>query len=119
MSNCEVDRIFELKEAGHKWSYIATRMRRPIETIRKRYYRETRARNARAAYLHPRAIIAHRDVQTTAGTTPNGEYQVQWVGTEETNWEPLSAVMHWEAYALYNLRIQSAALRYVSARVIE
>ena len=118
LSAYEVTRMFELKEAGYQWRVIANSLRRPIETLRKRYYREIRARNARHGFGQPLAIIAHRNVETTAGTMAQREYEVTWVGTDELSWEPFRAVYQWECYSEYNLLLQGLALGNAPSRTI-
>ena len=116
LSKLEIDRIFELKEAGHKWSVIATKLFRPLETVEKRYFRELAKKRQSNGCFIPEEILGHREIYTNSGRLA-GEYEVKWLGYEETNFESFAAVQNWEIYTRYNLRLQHRVL-VTQARII-
>ena len=111
LSDYELTRLFELKEACHCWHVIATKMNRKRETLKKRYQRETAALRKRTNLLIPRAIVGHRLVVTSAGTTATVEYEVLWEGSEVTSWKSLLNVQGLEVYGAYSLRLQMSMLK--------
>lgn len=110
LTQFEITRMFDLKEAGHKWSVIATKLCRPKETLKKRYFRILQARQQANGLWVPAAILGHREIHTSSGTLAGVEYEVQWVGSNETTFESFSDVRNWEVYSSYNLALQHRAL---------
>ena len=117
LTSGEVDKIFQLKAAGHKWRVIATRLRRPLETVRKRYYREKAARERAARVFVPEAILGHRAIFTAAETFVDMEYDVQWRGHRERSWEPRDTVQYWDIYRTYNTLVEARVLVQSGSRV--